>query len=185
MKCAYCGAEFESDNPAKKYCSADCCVKNSRARARERYLKLNPPRQIKCAFCGKEFTTIYVRQKYCSERCCSEAHKQKDKARIILQKQCSNCGKKFITRRSDQLYCSAECADCYTSKKPPLLKPKRQAKPSGKTIDDWCREAAECNLDYGNYRALIAQGKSFDELKAQAPFRQTPAHSHITWGKMQ
>lgn len=48
-----------------------------------------------------------------------------------------------------------------------------------KTLDDWCREAAECNLDYGTYRALVElQGKTFDELKAQSPFRHTSAHAH-------
>ena len=36
-----------------------------------------------------------------------------------------------------------------------------------KSLDDWIREAAECNLDYGNYRAQIELfGKTFEELKA-------------------
>ncbi|MBR2519703.1 MAG: hypothetical protein IKE46_07965 [Selenomonadaceae bacterium] len=48
-----------------------------------------------------------------------------------------------------------------------------------KTLDDWCREAAECNLDYGTYRTLVEiQGKTFDKLKAQSPFRHTSAHAH-------
>ena len=36
---------------------------------------------------------------------------------------------------------------------------------SPKTLDDWLREADACGLDYGTYRALIAQGKTFEQLK--------------------
>ena len=46
-----------------------------------------------------------------------------------------------------------------------------------KTLDDWAREAAQCNLDYGTYRALIAAGRTFEQLKAE---RRSPQfHSHI------
>lgn len=47
-----------------------------------------------------------------------------------------------------------------------------------KSLAEWCREAAECGLDYGNYRALINMGKTFEELKAQAESRGNYAHSH-------
>ena len=118
---------------------------------------------------------------------------------------CPCCQKPFIKRAAQQKYCSEQCLIKATRNRTRLSKRKqaeeqnkirdllnprrRKDKQSDKTevenksLDDWCREAAECNLDYGNYRALITQGKSFDELKAQAPFRQTPAHSHITWEK--
>lgn len=52
---------------------------------------------------------------------------------------------------------------------------KSQGKPV-KTLDDWVREAADCNLDYGTYRALIAAGNTFDQLKAVNRHPQT--HSH-------
>ena len=45
-----------------------------------------------------------------------------------------------------------------------------------KTLDDWAREAAECNLDYGTYRALIAAGKTFEQLKVEQ--RSPQFHSH-------
>lgn len=48
----------------------------------------------------------------------------------------------------------------------------------GKTLEDWVREARECNLDYGNYRALIAAGKTFEELKATAGTRTAGEHAH-------
>ncbi|MBR3499709.1 MAG: hypothetical protein IKO05_12115 [Selenomonadaceae bacterium] len=40
------------------------------------------------------------------------------------------------------------------------------------------REARECNLDYGNYRALIAAGKTYEELKATADTRTAVKHAH-------
>ncbi|MBR1804805.1 MAG: hypothetical protein IJ774_00305 [Selenomonadaceae bacterium] len=45
-----------------------------------------------------------------------------------------------------------------------------------KTISDWAREADECNLDYGTYRALIAAGRTFEQLKAE--HRSPQPHSH-------
>ena len=53
-----------------------------------------------------------------------------------------------------------------------------QGKPV-KTLDDWAREADECNLDYGTYRALIAAGKTFEQLKACRRSPQTHSHCRI------
>lgn len=50
-----------------------------------------------------------------------------------------------------------------------------QGKPV-KTLSEWCREADDCNLDYGTYRALIASGKTFEQLKAER--RNPQPHSH-------
>lgn len=50
---------------------------------------------------------------------------------------------------------------------------------SNKTLSEWCREAAECNLDYGNYRALIEHcGKTYKELKDTADTRCVKARYH-------
>ena len=56
-----------------------------------------------------------------------------------------------------------------------------QGKPV-KTIADWAREADECNLDYGTYRALIAAGNTFDQLKAERRSPQTHSHCRQTFG---
>lgn len=47
-----------------------------------------------------------------------------------------------------------------------------------KSLDDWCREASLCNLDYGTYRALIQAGKSFDDLHKLADRRNPQIHAH-------
>ena len=79
---------------------------------------------------------------------------------------CIFCGRDFEPTPSapHRKYCSIACYD--RSK-------------SLKTLNDWIREAEECNLDYGTYRGLIEQGKTFAELKSRADSRHQPAHSHI------
>lgn len=75
---------------------------------------------------------------------------------------CRYCRKKISGGK--RMYCNDFCRNAY------MLK--------SKTFEEWTREARECNLDYGTYRALRTMGKSFDELKAQADFAKSPAHSH-------
>ncbi len=107
---------------------------------------------------------------------------------------CANpqCGKEFTPKTYNHIYCSTRCSDIarerrhcrydYISK--PCV-PKFKAKPqpkhtkSTKTLEQWAREAAECNLDYGTYRGLIQLGKTYEELKATADNRHLPAHSSI------
>lgn len=83
---------------------------------------------------------------------------------------CLFCGAYFstVTRKKD--FCSLKCAQAYQEE--------LEAKRLSKTLADWCREADECNLDYGNYRALIGAGKTFEELKANADKRGIRYYSH-------
>ena len=101
---------------------------------------------------------------------------------------CPICHKEFSPRNIEQKFCSEECR-----KKARKIEMRRllgrnaakqvneQSKP--KTLAEWCKEAAECNLDYGNYRALIESGKTFEELKARADSRQFQIHSHLRAGR--
>ena len=77
---------------------------------------------------------------------------------------------------ANQKFCSVECYR--KSLRKSFLKQRAidNATPR-KSLDEWCREASECGLDYGNYRALINQGKTFEELKAQAESRGGCVHS--------
>lgn len=135
-----------------------------------------------CKICGKEFDSIHG-GKFCPA--CNPARK-----RQLAELKCAHCGKVFSPRNSCQKYCSEECRDQAYSQlqKVERQKPKKPQKPKlevapKKTLADWCREANECNLDYGNYRALIESGKTFGELKANADSRQLPAHSHLRAGR--
>ena len=84
---------------------------------------------------------------------------------------CEHCGKEF-----DEIHFAKYCPTCrpVVNREHKRLQhdfiQKRvddaQGKPV-KTFSDWAREADDCNLDYGTYRALIAQGKTFEQLKAE------------------
>ena len=86
---------------------------------------------------------------------------------------CAFCGKQFVLAHGGCVcrhmpFCSDRCRNSH--KQGLTFKPR-------KSLSEWSREADECNLDYGNYRALIAQGKTFEQLKATAHLRQIPAHA--------
>ena len=113
-------------------------------------------------------------------------------AEKMQERECSCCHEKFKPKVPQQIYCSEQCQKqkWYEQNGIRQGERKRQAKKeriaaamaraSGqpvKTINDWAREAAECNLDYGNYRALIAAGKTYEELKASAVSRPITAHA--------
>lgn len=90
---------------------------------------------------------------------------------------CERCGTQF-----DEIHFAKYCPTCrpFVNREYKRLQhgfiQKRVDKATGKTLDDWAREADECNLDYGTYRALIAAGKTFEQLKAERRSPQT--HSH-------
>ncbi|MBR0060977.1 MAG: hypothetical protein IJP68_05800 [Selenomonadaceae bacterium] len=149
-----------------------------------------------CAVCGSKFIA-YGNQKYCNWKCGYEEQKRRaherrlDRVAVDLHIKkakkkastpreelplpvCRNCGKEFKTYDERQIFCCRACYNDYNrSKKKPAAK-----KNAGKTLGDWVREATECHLDYGTYRALIGAGKTYEELKEQAPSRQIRVHQH-------
>ena len=149
-----------------------------------------------CAVCGSKFIG-YGNQKYCNWKCryeeqkrraherwmnrvAADLHIKKGREKPATPREelplpvCRNCGKEFKPHESAQTFCCRACyADYNRSKKNPAVK-----KNAGKTLGAWVREATECHLDYGTYRALIKAGKTYEELKLQAPSRQIRAHQH-------
>lgn len=98
---------------------------------------------------------------------------------------CANCGKPFRVTHSQQAqkFCSKECYE--------EVRRHYQRLPRESHLSELAAAAAECNLDYGTYRALLKAGKTHEELKAQAPNRQVGAHQRrmngkagIIWGRM-
>ena len=90
---------------------------------------------------------------------------------------CLQCGESFTpgVKHPNQKYCSRQCrARARFGKK----NQRAEEQSSRKTLANWAREATECNLDYGNYRALIASGKTYEELKATADTRSAGEHAH-------
>lgn len=60
--CAYCGKEFATTEPRKKYCNAECRDKQGLAR------KKRKPEILKCPTCGRTFIRK-GKKKYCSDSC--------------------------------------------------------------------------------------------------------------------
>lgn len=178
MKCEHCGIEFTSDNKLRKYCSVKC------RRAAERDRKQNSTEnRTTCLICGKSFVRRIGIERYCSAECRDEMHRrwQRENRKPVI-KQCAACGKDFTPRNNKQKYCSPDCYNATHKKQAydyKILQRQtsaqnraqavvdKQVKRPTKTLDDWCREAAACGLDYGNYRALVAQGLTFEQIKAR------------------
>lgn len=97
-----------------------------------------------------------------------------------MKTKCLVCGKEFNIRGNRKKYCSDQCGAVADKKMALERTTRRKAKElidkalsrKIKTLDDYIREAAACGLDYGNYRALIGQGKTFEEIKARYRRRQ-------------
>lgn len=71
-----------------------------------------------------------------------------------MKRKCIICGKEF-TDVYNAKYCSTKCRNEAIKKESAA---NAMAKASGqavKSLADWTREARECNMDYGTYRAQI------------------------------
>lgn len=175
MKCLICGA----DVPAGRfvYCSAACARQAALARGRNRDKTHTTPAEAVCPICGKVFKPK-PNEKYCSYECKNIARNRslslsrKQRRTGYSVKKCEVCGKEFKPVNGSQKCCSPECSIGERRRK-------TNAKPAPpKSLAEWCKEARECNLDYGNYRALITSGKTFEELRAQADNRCVQIHAH-------
>lgn len=142
-----------------------------------------------CSRCGKIIPNHCRNTKYCdlckiivkreAQRRYKQIHKKGSNLPPALIVPCQLCGKDFQPHNS-QLYCDQCRADIKTNgfTKPKTVVHHPPPAKHSKSLEQWVAEANACNLDYGSYRALINQGKSFDELKASACLRRLPTHSH-------
>lgn len=114
-----------------------------------------------CAICHTPFLTSHWTKKTCSEGCSIKLkYLKKQEANKVANEQYRTIKTKIIENK----VAAAE------------------NKPV-KTLSDWSREAAECNMDYGQYRAQIEVfGKTYEELKATAASRSTTVHAHASKG---
>ena len=152
-----------------------------------------------CSRCGEEFYSPSFKPKqvkYC-DSCRVKVHREQIRAARERLKEnehairykpvkrvCEVCGKEY-----EGFPTSKYCAECRIKvkheqssrryRRPSPQKPDKEnataIKPE-KPLEEWIREARACNLDYGTYRALIAAGNTFDQLKAERRSPQT--HSH-------
>lgn len=154
--CMICGNEFETHKHNQKYCS-NCGYLG----VRSKHIKTDPhPKKdtvIKkvCLCCGNEFTPVNKAQKYCSPDCFYKRFKP-------TYRICKCCGTKFLATSDSQIYCSEYCRLVMREDYTPVIKSPAEKSNLDKLVD----EADACGLSYGQYKAQIAMGKTFEELKA-------------------
>ena len=184
-KCERCGTEFEKLATNVKYCPK-CRPIVSAEQSREYKARKRAARQPirkNCERCGRPFETFEdSRRRFCFE--CYRIRQIELGARLQARlkskpRVCVKCGREF-TGMAHQKFCD----DCLAEQKRETQRriqerydAQRPKPKTGKSLEDWAREADDCNLDYGTYRALIAAGRTFEQLKAEQ--RSPQFHSHI------
>ena len=163
MKCLYCGKEFTAQSEGLKFCSVTCANESA---LKKKFIKT-------CPTCGKTFETSRSDQIYCSKFCCHKAHYVPKK----LLKKCVVCGKEFRAGQPFAKYCSDECQKL--ARQQLLESVTKQtfevdgfnnfckSLPKNPLLDKHIKEADACGLSYGQYKAQLRLGKTFEELKAQ------------------
>ena len=195
--CERCGNDFESPHGPTKYC-LDCkkiVLREHDRRCKQKRRQQAPP--VICQRCGKTIVGKRRNCKWCNEcrpivereqdRQSRERVKQRAQPKPVAKHEYTPRPKIYICRHCHEKFTSINrttiCPECKRIKHEEFMRQEEQRqaklrqknlkvdKATGKpikTLDDWCREAAECGLDYGTYRTLVeAQGKTFAELKAQ------------------
>ena len=173
VTCTFCGKEFETVSPTKKYCSSACSTKHYNASRQNALGKV----EVTCTGCGKPYIKRANNQKFCPE--CQAEHRRAAQAKahdeiFAHEVTCGICGKKFTAFGKSAKYCSDKCKHIANNTYRERREVERLSKQEirERRMAKWIREARECGMDYGNYRAQIEQfGKTYEELKAQAEYR--------------
>ena len=193
--CAFCGKEFESDDRRTKCCSKVCARKyNDLHRAPRVFLGTCPTcgKTFVSRYKFQKFCSIFCQR----ERARKLSRQSYNDKHPLKEKTCPVCGKFFYTRSPIKIYCSSSCKDkvsgrnlradpvryaAYKEKQKEYYK-KHYRKTNEKylaakrTADliqrekekprDWLKEAEQCGMSYGKYRAAVEVfGKTFEELK--------------------
>ena len=182
--CVVCGKEFETKYAYQKYCSKECAGQAYKARHN---LTTFTKTKRNCVKCGAEFIPNNIVQKYCGAECQKQAHDEATRRwnaahprptmKKPAQKCCSECTEAVEkSGRRKCLKCGAElpgkglyCASCRQK-----IKLSREDH-----FEKMTREAAECGLNYGEYKLALSQGKTYDELKAAAEEKRRSAEETL------
>lgn len=164
--CVCCGRKFLAKSERHRCCSLECSRRYNSEQWRRVHAK--PKRDRICVVCGNPFAPRNSVQKCCSAECTVARRKQynrehyqprprKPKASVLTYI-CDNCGQSYQPTSPAQRFCCKSCVETFRAT--------HQSKPKPvKPLEQWQNEAAACGLSYGKYRAALASGKSFEELK--------------------
>lgn len=155
--CVICGKKFLTRNDKQICCSSECRkVYHKKYPEPKRRAHDEPSVLATCPICGNNFVKSFHTQKFCPD-CRNKPNNARGKA-SALKIACKHCGKKFVPRNANQRFCCKSCGKTFRATHRSKSKPV-------KTLEQWQVEAAACGLSYGKYRAALASGKSFEELK--------------------
>ena len=90
---------------------------------------------------------------------------------------CQECGRMFKSEYNEK-FCSRKCQEKVRNSELMTIAMNKATGQKVKTLADWCREADECNLDYGTYRGLIQSGRTHEELKGLYANNVAVGHNH-------
>ena len=157
--CIICGEVLTSGHANRKYC--DECL-------REIYKKPNSKK--KCAQCGREFEPVPLNRKYCSEKCAlaakmRQAAESREQSRDYRIKQRER-RRRFYEKEPPSV---RECECCEKTSLPENRKVSAHL-----NLDEMVRQASMCGLSYGKYKAELARGKTFEELRAKYESERQP-----------
>lgn len=90
----------------------------------------------------------------------------RNRVRPLARYTCHICGRKFWAGTKRAKYCSYECSREARKAYPVVPKVKDIPRESGeKSLERLVIEAAMCGLSYGQYRAALSMGKTFEEMR--------------------
>ena len=147
MKCEHCGKEFKPAASNQRFCSASC---------RNKHLAANRETGC-CRWCGKELTG----GTFCDETCKREYMEYLAAGRMSYTRKCRQCGVTFYTNNMERQFCTPRCEVAFKVCRARANETREQR------LNRLAREARECGLDYGTYRAMLGLGKTYEELRAR------------------
>jgi len=190
--CKFCGKEFETNTPQKRYCTTKCNWANFRTNHKDRHKKytdkkIYSPNKIKsnCAYCHKEIflekKALKSQRNFCSCKC-NNAMRGKERTRNKpIKKYCLLCNKEYEVSyaKRKQKYCSNKCCNQANGKNKKKIKQTNAicsickkpyyTKPSHLLNSKYCsKECMGKSTEHNNLISIAKIGKEkFDILSKQ------------------
>lgn len=155
MQCLNCGKSLEGN---KIYCD-DVCQYDFYGKNGGKA----PTWHRICKHCGKPFDTNRFHQIYCCTDCQKNAYEAARPSREMIRRQ--NAIRQKAYRQYYQLIRNFDNSSVGVPEKPSILCEES-------ALDKTIREADECGLSYGMYRAQLKLGKTYEDLKADYESRR-------------
>ena len=113
--CQWCGKEFSTPYPNKKYCSEDCCYQGNLRDKREQWATEYVPRTLVCKECGSEFVTECgkPRSVFCCQSCADKYERRQEHLTVRHKKYTREARKKRDHQLREQFVSDVSYEDLY------------------------------------------------------------------------